>query len=91
VVNEAMACDLPIIASSVAGCAADLVEDHWSGRVVRPGDISQFAHAMNRLACDAALRSLMGRRGKDRILRYSPEACAAGIAAAVLSREVSRE
>jgi phosphatidylinositol alpha 1,6-mannosyltransferase len=90
-VNEAMACGLPVIASSVAGCTADLVEDDWNGRVVRAGDISEFAHAMNELARDAALRSLMGRRGTERILRYSPEACAAGIAGAVLSREVPRE
>ena len=91
VVNEAMACGLPIIASSVAGCATDLVEDYWNGRVVRSSDTSQFAHAMNELACDAALRSLMGRRGRDRILRYSPEACAAGIAEAVLSCEAPHE
>jgi len=88
VVNEAMACGLPVISSSVAGCAADLVEDDWNGRVVRAGDISQFAHAMNELTCDAALRSLMGRRGRERILRYSPEACAGGIAKAILSCEV---
>jgi glycosyltransferase involved in cell wall biosynthesis len=91
VVNEAMACGLPVISSSVAGCAADLVENCWNGRVVPAGDIRQLAHAMNELACDAALRSLMGRRSRDRILRYSPEACAAGIAEAVLSREVTRE
>src|SRR6266550_3066328 len=30
VVNEAMACGLPIIVSSVAGCSADLVEDGWN-------------------------------------------------------------
>jgi glycosyltransferase involved in cell wall biosynthesis len=91
VVNEAMACSLPVISSSVAGCAADLVEDCWNGRVVRAGDISQFAHAMNELTCDAALRSLMGRRGRERILRYSPEACAGGIAKAILSCEVPRD
>lgn len=91
VVNEAMACGLPVIASSVAGCAADLVEDFWNGRIVRDGDTVQFSEAMSELACDVALRSLMGRRGRDRILRYSPEACAAGIAEAVLSREVHHE
>jgi glycosyltransferase involved in cell wall biosynthesis len=90
VVNEAMACGLPVISTSVAGCVADLVEDNWNGRVVRAGDTSQFAHAMNELTGDAALRSLMGRRGQERILRYSPEACAGGIAEAVLSCEVPR-
>jgi len=85
VVNEAMACGLPVISSGAAGCAADLVEDYWNGRVLPAGDIHQFAHAMNEVAGDAALRSLMGRRGRDRILRYSPGACAAGIAQAFFS------
>ena len=90
VVNEAMACGLPVISTSVAGCAADLVEDSWNGRVLRAGDTSQFADAMNELTGDAALRSLMGRRSRERILRYSPEACAGGIAKAVLSWEGPR-
>ena len=85
VVNEAMACSLPVISSGAAGCAADLVEDYWNGRVLPAGDINQFAHAMNEVAGDASLRSLMGRRGRDRILRYSPGACAAGIAQAFFS------
>ncbi len=37
VVNEAMACGLPIIVSNVAGCSGDLVEDGWNGYVVPPG------------------------------------------------------
>jgi len=89
VVNESMACGLPVISSSVAGCAADLVEDNWNGRMIGTGDINQLTHVMDELSRDAALRSLMGRRSRERILRYSPEACAGGIAEAVLSCEVS--
>ena len=36
VVNEAMACGLPIIVTSIAGCSADLVEDGWNGYIVPP-------------------------------------------------------
>ena len=39
VVNEAMACGLPVISSDAAGCAADLVESGWNGRVFPAGDI----------------------------------------------------
>jgi 1,2-diacylglycerol 3-alpha-glucosyltransferase len=88
VVNEAMASGLPIICTSAAGCTADLIEDRWNGRVVQAGDTGQLASAMEELARDSELRSLMGQRSRERISRYSPEACAAGIAAAVLSREV---
>jgi glycosyltransferase involved in cell wall biosynthesis len=84
VVNEAMACGLPIISSGAAGCVADLVESGWNGRVVSPGDVDQLSSAMEDLARDAELRSLMGQRSRERIEQYSPEAWAAGIARAAL-------
>ena len=84
VVNEAMACGLPVICSAAAGCVADLVESGWNGRVVSAGDIGQLASAMDELARDAELRSLMGRHSRERIEQYSPEAWAAGMAGAVL-------
>jgi glycosyltransferase involved in cell wall biosynthesis len=85
VVNEAMACSLPVISSEAAGCTADLVKDGWNGRVVRGGDTTQLTAAMEGLAQNSALRTQMGRHSRERILRYSPEACAAGIAEAALS------
>ncbi len=89
VVNEAMACGLPIICSSAAGCAADLVEDHWNGRVVPPEDAGQLASAMEDLSQQAELRALMSRRSRERIRKFSPELCADGIAEAVMSCGVS--
>ncbi len=83
VVNEAMACGLPIISSGAAGCVADLVESGWNGRVVSPRDVVQLTSAMDDLARDADLRSLMGLRSGERIQQYSPEAWAAGVANAV--------
>src|SRR6185369_9037132 len=50
VVNEAMACGLPIIASSAAGCVADLVIDGWNGRVIKPGHISELTSSILHLA-----------------------------------------
>jgi glycosyltransferase involved in cell wall biosynthesis len=88
VVNEAMACGLPVISSDAAGCTADLVEDNGNGRVVRRGDIAQLASAMEELGRDAVLRARMGNHSQERILRYSPEACADGIAGAALSLRV---
>ena len=90
VVNEAMACGLPIIASSAAGCVADLVQDGWNGCVVSPGNVEELALAMTTLASDENLRSTMGERSRQRIAAYSPQACAAGIARAVISARDSR-
>ena len=89
VVNEAMACGLPVISSAAAGCAADLVESGWNGRVFTAGDVGQLACAMNELASDAELRSLMGRRSRERIEQYSPEAWATGLAGAMRPAETT--
>jgi glycosyltransferase involved in cell wall biosynthesis len=88
VVNEAMACGLPVIASGAAGCVADLVGDGWNGRVVVAGQIAQLTSAMAELARNSELRSLMSRRCRQRIAQYSPEAWATGLAGAVLSQEM---
>ncbi len=90
VVNEAMACGLPIISTSEAGCTADLVQDHWNGRVVPAGNANELALAMEELAACADLRVLMGRRSRERIQQYSPEACAAGFVDAAVSCGVPR-
>jgi len=86
VVNEAMACGLPVISSDAAGCAADLVESGWNGRVFSAGDIQQLASVMDELGRDAERRSVMGQRSIERIQQYSPEAWAEGMASAVLQR-----
>jgi 1,2-diacylglycerol 3-alpha-glucosyltransferase len=80
VVNEAMACGLPVISSSAAGCVADLIESGWNGRVVSSGRIGELTSAMDELARNAELRSLMGERSAQRIAQYSPEAWAVGMA-----------
>lgn len=80
VVNEAMACGSPIICSEVAGCAADLTPN---GRTVAPKDVPQLTRAMRELAESPDLRQQMSARGRETIQRYSPTACAAGIAQAV--------
>ena len=85
VVNEAMSCGLPIIASSVAGCVADLVQDGWNGFIVSRKDPGQMAAAMVRLASDSDLRMQMGSRSRQRIEAYSPEAWADGLVNAMES------
>lgn len=82
VVNEAMACGLPIIATSVAGCTADLVRDRKNGFIVLPKNVDQLAEAMAAFARDPNLASRMGARSARLIESFSPESCAAGLAAA---------
>ena len=85
VVNEAMACGLPVIVTSVAGCTLDLVQDGWNGFVVPPRDASALARAMASLAENSELRMEMGNRSRERIQAYSPAAWAQGILEAAKS------
>lgn len=90
VVNEAMACGLPVVTSDVAGCVADLVKDQGTGLTVPPRDPSALASAMRMLAKDAGLRSQMAERAIYRIRSYSPEVCAAAIVQAAVNAGVGR-
>jgi glycosyltransferase involved in cell wall biosynthesis len=83
VVNEAMACGLPVICSRSAGCAADLIET--TGRIVAPQNVAQLAQAMEEVATNPGLRMEMSFQSRRMIQRYSPERCAIGIAEAALS------
>lgn len=67
VVNEAMACGLPVIVSRACGCVRDLARDGETAFVVDPFDIPAIANAMYRLSSDPARASAMGRAGEARI------------------------
>ncbi len=85
VVNEGMSCGLGVLATSVAGCVADLVQEGWNGRIVPPKNPAQLADAMACLAADSELRAKMGSNAWERVQAYSPEAWASGLAQAVQS------
>jgi glycosyltransferase involved in cell wall biosynthesis len=86
VVNEAMACKLPVIISYAAGCAEDLVQHGWNGYRFTSGDIRQLAAFMKSIAGDQQSRHEMGEHSYERIQQYSPVICANGIAVAAFSQ-----
>ena len=79
VVNEAMASGLPVIVTSVAGCAGDLVEDGWNGFVVARADPAGLSNAIASVVRQPALRQKMSACSLERIRNFSPEVCAAGL------------
>jgi glycosyltransferase involved in cell wall biosynthesis len=85
VVNEAMACGLPIVVTSVAGSAADLVEDGSNGYVVPAGNVEKLSAALDSLVRQPELRQNMSARSREKIRNCSPEACAQGLATAALT------
>jgi 1,2-diacylglycerol 3-alpha-glucosyltransferase len=90
VVNEAMACGLPIILSDVAGCAPDLVMENWNGKIVPPRDVAAIAAAMREFAENPGLCVTMGMNSSKRIADYSPYRWSEGIAQMVEKAGVRR-
>jgi glycosyltransferase involved in cell wall biosynthesis len=67
---EAMACGLPVVAAAATG-SESLVEDHVSGRLIRPGAVHQFAEALRGYIENADLRAGHGDAGERRALDFS--------------------
>jgi 1,2-diacylglycerol 3-alpha-glucosyltransferase len=83
VVNEAMACSLPVIVSRNAGCAEDLVREGENGWVFDPSSAGELAACLARLDESAALRSRMGVQSQEIVSSWGCGAFAAGALAAV--------
>ncbi|HBB94369.1 MAG TPA: N-acetyl-alpha-D-glucosaminyl L-malate synthase BshA [Blastocatellia bacterium] len=70
---EAMACELPIIASRVGGLP-EVVDDGENGFLSPVGDVDKMADDAVRLLTDKKLRRQMGRRARESaISRYSTD------------------
>lgn len=83
VVNEALACGLPVIVTDVAGCAADLVRDGENGFVIPPRDSQALCEALQRHLGDSAGLNEMRRRARNVGMRFAPQAWADGVVQAV--------
>jgi glycosyltransferase involved in cell wall biosynthesis len=77
VCNEAMHQGRPVLATTAVGAVAGgLVRDGETGLVVRPGDPTELARAIDRLLSDAALRSRLGAAAREAAAPYTYEAMA---------------
>jgi len=85
VVNEAMNFSLPVVATDMVGCAADLVKDDWNGFVVDHRDVDALKSALGRLVRDAQMRREFGQNSLELISKYSAKSCADDIVAACLA------
>lgn len=84
VLNEAAAAGLPIVASTAAGAAYDLVEDGGNGFRVPPDDPGSLAAALRRLVDDNELRVRAGARSLELVAAYTPDAWASAVAGLAL-------
>lgn len=70
VVNEAMACGLPVISTDRCGAVGDIVQHGDNGFVVPPADVSALRDALDRLTADDALRARMSERSRQIIATW---------------------
>ena len=92
VVDEAMACGLPVISTSAAGEIRDRIEDGVNGYIVPPEDSAALAERMLALVQDVALRARMGNISAEKIKGHTPEKWAGDferIVARMLRKEIT--
>lgn len=65
VINEAMACGLPVIVTDICGSIGDIVQEGVNAFIYRAGDVARLAALLDTLAEDRALREKMANRSRE--------------------------
>lgn len=74
VVNEAMACGLPVLVSEKCGCAVDLVQNEKNGFTFSPENLEELTHLLLKfMNMDEGNLRKMGQISEQIIQDYSPE------------------
>src|SRR5437588_7832176 len=71
VINEAMACGLPVIVTDRCGSIGDIVIENENAFVYPAGDANALAAAMSRLIGDRDLRERMAQRSREIIATWT--------------------
>ena len=82
-VNEAMACNRPVLVSDKAGCAIDLVKEGVNGFVFSPSETGQVAALLAQLLHNKPGLARMGRSSGELIQSYSFQQVVAAIGSLV--------
>lgn len=65
VINEAMACGLPVVVTDRCGSIGDIVQENDNAFVYPAGDATALRDALDTVVNDDALRSRMGQRSRE--------------------------
>jgi glycosyltransferase involved in cell wall biosynthesis len=83
VINEAMACGLPVIVTDRCGSIGDIVIDGDNAGIYPAGDVSALSSSMSLLAGDSSLRGKMARRSREIIDTWTYARGVEGVKAAL--------
>jgi glycosyltransferase involved in cell wall biosynthesis len=84
VINEAMACGLPVAATDKCGSAIDLIEEGKNGYLFRSNDVEGLSKILTGFVADIEKSKEMGRNSKERIKKFSYEILAPAIELSLL-------
>ena len=73
VVNEAMACGLPVIVSNKCGSAFDVVIENQNGYTFNPHSVEELTNIFEKFVENPDKIKIFGEKSKEIIKRFSPE------------------
>jgi glycosyltransferase involved in cell wall biosynthesis len=79
VLNEAMCCSLPVIASNRVGAAADLIKQGMNGFTYPVGDVEALTDCLRKVLVDEQVRQAMGIQSRAIISRWGIEEDVEGV------------
>lgn len=89
VVNEALACGIPVACSRLAGCAEDLIEPGRTGWLFDPTDAQETRDVLTEVL-ETTDDERMRAHARDTAKRFGPEVMAAGIRRAIQHAAAAR-
>lgn len=81
VLNEAMACQLPVISSNAAGAAYDLIKNGENGYIYEKGNIKELVETVKKVLNSGCIS--MGAKSYETIQNFSSQKCALGFLEAI--------
>lgn len=73
VVNEAMACGMPVIVSNKCGSAYDVVQEDQNGYTFDPYNVAELTNVFNKFVEEPDKIAMFGKKSREIIKRFSPE------------------
>jgi len=83
VLNEAMACGLPVITTKKVGASVDLVREGVNGWIVAEENPAELYGAIRKIVTNSSLRQKMGQESSRIIRRFSIDNAANGFLSAI--------
>ncbi|MCL4460030.1 MAG: glycosyltransferase family 4 protein [Chloroflexi bacterium] len=83
VINEALACGLPVITTNKVGASVDLVKEGKNGYIVEAGNVVQLYQSMKRVITDTALAKAMGVVSRQLSEKFTIDSTVDGLISAI--------